>query len=119
MDLVSIVTPSFNQAEYIEAAINSVLSQDYQPLEYIVIDGGSTDGSVEILRRYADRLAYWVSEPDRGQAAAIDKGLRRARGEVLAYLNSDDIYLPGAVRAVATILASQPSIDLVWRLIVR
>ncbi len=99
--LVSIITPSLNQAAFIGAAIESVLAQDYPQIEYLVVDGGSTDDTLEILKRYGDRVR-WISEPDAGQADAIDKGIRLTRGQVLAWLNADDVYLPGAVaRAVA------------------
>lgn len=112
--LVSIITPSFNQAAYLEQAIRSVLAQDYPSIEYLVVDGRSTDGSVEIIRRYAAQLAWWVSEPDRGQADAINKGLGRARGEILAWLNSDDLYLPGAVSSAVAALQADPAVSLVF-----
>lgn len=112
--LVSIITPSFNQSRFLEATIQSVLSQDYPKIEYIVIDGGSTDGSVEILRRYEDRIKYWVSEPDHGQTDAINKGFSLARGEILAWLNSDDTYQPGAVREAVAYLAEHPEIGMVY-----
>jgi glycosyltransferase involved in cell wall biosynthesis len=103
--LVSIVTPSLNQAAYIEAAIESVLGQDYPNIEYLVVDGGSTDGTLDILRRYGERLR-WISEPDAGQADAINKGMRLTHGEILAWLNADDQYAPQAVsRAVAELQA--------------
>jgi glycosyltransferase involved in cell wall biosynthesis len=109
---LTVVTPSFNQARYLESTLRSVLDQGYPNLEYIVIDGGSTDGSAEILRKYAGRLAYWVSERDGGQADAINKGMARATGELRAYLNSDDIYLPGALEHVAKAYAEHPEADL-------
>ncbi|HZW03331.1 MAG TPA: glycosyltransferase family 2 protein [Anaerolineaceae bacterium] len=114
LPLVSIVTPSFNQAAYLEQTLCSVLDQDYPRLEYWVMDGGSTDGSVEIIRRYESRLAGWVSEPDRGQGDAINKGFARAGGEIIAWLNSDDVYLPGAVRRAVAALQSDPTLAMVY-----
>lgn len=109
---LSVITPSLNQGAYLERTLRSVLDQAYPDLEYIVVDGGSTDESVEILERYEDRLAYWVSEPDRGQAHAINKGLMRATGDVVAYINSDDYYLPGAFETALRPFAENP--DVAW-----
>ncbi len=95
------MTPSYNQGPFLEATIESVLSQNYPELEYFVIDGNSTDDSVSIIKRYSDRLSDWVSEPDRGQSHAINKGFARATGEILGWLNSDDRLEPGALMAVA------------------
>lgn len=105
---VSIVTPSFNQGRYIEETIRSVLLQGYPDLEYVVMDGGSTDESLEVIERYAPWLAHWESAPDRGQAHAINKGLDRASGAIHAYLNSDDYYLPGALNSVGASFARSP-----------
>jgi len=107
---VSIVTPSYNQGQFIEETIRSVLLQGYPDLEYIIIDGGSTDGSVDIIRKYEPWLACWVSEPDRGQSHAINKGFGRASGEWLAWLNADDVYLPGALSEVAHTATDRPDI---------
>lgn len=112
--LISIITPSFNQAQFLEETLRSVLEQGYPNLEYIVIDGASTDGSVDIIRKYADRLTYWVSEPDHGQAEAINKGFARAHGEIVAWLNSDDVYRPGALAAAAAALQANPQLGFVF-----
>jgi len=98
---ISVITPSLNQGQFLEQTIRSVLLQGYPDLEYIVIDGASKDESVDIIRRYAKWLAYWVSEPDRGQSHAINKGLSKATGDIVAWLNSDDFYLPGTLRVIA------------------
>ncbi len=105
---ISIITPSFNQAQFIERTIQSVLAQNYPNLEYIVIDGGSTDGTVEILKKYADRI-IWKSEKDRGQSDAINKGLKLATGDIVAYLNSDDTYEPKTLQKVADYFSNPPA----------
>ncbi len=122
--LVSIITPSYNQAAFLEQTIQSVINQDYPNIEYSIVDGGSTDGSLEIIKRHANRLAWWVSEPDSGQAEAINKGLQRAltakpgfgnqHGEILAWLNSDDIYLPGAISQAVEVFEANPELGLVF-----
>lgn len=112
--LVGIVTPSFNQGQFVEETIRSVLLQGYPNLEYIIIDGGSTDESIGIIRKYEPWLAYWVSEKDRGQSHAINKGFERATAEVLAWLNSDDFYWPGAFGIAVQALHDNPSAGLVY-----
>jgi glycosyltransferase involved in cell wall biosynthesis len=106
--LVSIITPSFNQANYLEMTIQSVLDQDYPFIEYLVVDGNSTDGSLEIIKRFQKRIDWWVSEADHGQAEAINKGLSRAKGKIIAWLNSDDYYLPGAVGKAVNAFSQNP-----------
>jgi len=111
---ISVVTPSFNQDKFIEETIRSVLLQGYPELEYIIIDGGSTDRTIDIIKKYEPWLAYWVSEPDRGQSHAINKGWHRAHGEILAWLNSDDTYNPGAVRQAAKALQCDPAVSMIY-----
>jgi glycosyltransferase involved in cell wall biosynthesis len=126
--LVSIITPSFNQARYLEATIRSVLSQDYPRIEYMVMDGGSKDDSVDIIKSYANTLKsdnslsdyqdrkinWWVSEKDKGQTDAINKGFARAKGDILAWINSDDTYEPGAVSAAVKVLQEHPEVGMVY-----
>jgi glycosyltransferase involved in cell wall biosynthesis len=114
LPLVSIVTPSFNQGRFLEDTIRSVLEQDYPRIEYLIFDGGSTDDSVEIIQRYSDHISYWVSEPDKGQTDAINKGFARAKGDILAWLNSDDVYRPSAVTEIVAYLQSHPEIGMVY-----
>jgi glycosyltransferase involved in cell wall biosynthesis len=112
--LISIVTPSYNQAHYIEETIQSVLSQDYPHIEYLIVDGGSTDKTVNIIKKYKDKLAWWVSEKDQGQTDAINKGLAHANGDVLAWINSDDTYEPGALSAAIKYLQENPGVGMVY-----
>ncbi len=113
--LVSVVTPSFNQARFLEDTIQSVLSQDYPRIEHLVIDGGSTDGTRELLQRYADRLAYWISEPDEGQSHAVNKGFAQAQGEIVAWLNSDDVYFSrSTIAEVVEAFRRYPDADIIY-----
>ena len=112
--LVSIVTPSFNQDRYLEETIQSVLSQDYPQIEYIIVDGCSTDETLRIIKKYEHKLAWWTSETDQGQTDAINKGFARARGDILAWINSDDTYEPGAIAAAVNYLQDHPEIGMVY-----
>lgn len=109
--LISIVTPVFNQVDYIEATILSVLNQNYPNLEYIIIDGGSTDGTVDVIKKYSDKLAYWVSEPDDGMYCAIEKGFSKSHGEIMAWLNADDMYHSKSLFSVAEIFSTFSNVN--------
>lgn len=106
---ISIVTPSYNQGRFLEACIRSVLEQNYPHLEYIMIDGGSTDNSLDIIRKYQSNFAYWISETDQGQSDALNKGFQRASGELVAWLNADDFYLPQALKHIAEVYRANPT----------
>jgi glycosyltransferase involved in cell wall biosynthesis len=111
---VSIITPSYNQGTFIEECIRSVLLQGYPDLEYVVVDGGSTDETVEILKKYEPWLAHWVSEPDRGQSDALNKGLDRTTGEILGWINSDDLYCAGAINHVVELLRREADAEVAY-----
>ena len=111
---ISIVTPSYNQGKFIEETIQSVLLQGYPKLEYIIIDGGSTDDTLEVIRKYEPWITYWVSEQDHGQSHAINKGFNKATGEILAWVNSDDTYEPGALAKVGEFFGNFPNVDVLY-----
>lgn len=111
---ITVVTPNFRHARYLEETIRSVVEQGYPNLEYFVVDGGSTDGSVDVIRKWERRIDWWVSERDRGHFDAIDKGLRRATGDVCAWISSTDLYLPGTLRIVGEFFAGHPGVDVVY-----
>jgi glycosyltransferase involved in cell wall biosynthesis len=114
LPLVSVITPSFNQAAFLEQTLRSVLEQDYPNIEYWVVDGGSSDNSVEIIKQYAPRLAGWVSEKDKGQADGVNKGFSKATGEIIGWLNSDDLYYPGAIAAAVEAFRLHPEASFVF-----
>lgn len=111
---VSVITPSYNQGQFLEATIQSVLNQTYDNIEFLVIDGGSGDNSVEIIKKYADRIAYWVSEPDQGQADAVNKGMRRATGDLLCWINSDDLFYPEDIARRVSQFQAHPDCDMIY-----
>lgn len=112
--LVSIITPSYNQARFLPETIQSVLSQDYPDKEYLIVDGGSTDGSLDIIQQHASQLAWWISEPDQGQTDALNKGFAHAKGEIFAWLNSDDTYQPDAISQAVQLLLAHPEVSMVY-----
>ncbi|MBE9241024.1 glycosyltransferase family 2 protein [Synechocystis salina] len=111
---ISVVTPSFNQSKYIEKTIQSVLLQEYQNIEYIIMDGGSSDGSVDIIKKYESRLKYWQSQSDKGQADAISQGFKLATGDIFAWINSDDFYCQNSFQKVAKTFIKYPSLGLIY-----
>lgn len=111
---VSVITPSYNQGVFLEACIRSVIEQNYANIQHIVMDGGSTDGSVDVLKKHSRHLAYWVSEPDQGQAFALNEGLRHATGDIIGWLNSDDLCAPGAIRRVTAFFSKHPDAIMVY-----
>jgi glycosyltransferase involved in cell wall biosynthesis len=112
--LVTVITPSFNQSEYLEETIKSVVNQDYENIEYIIIDGGSNDSSIEIIKKYENRISYWISEKDKGQADGINKGFVKATGEYICWINSDDILYPDFIAKRIKEFEQNPDIDMIY-----
>jgi glycosyltransferase involved in cell wall biosynthesis len=110
---ISVITPSYNQGHFIEETIQSILNQGYSNLEYIIIDGGSTDNTVEIIKKYEKKISYWVSEKDSGQSEAVNKGFRKATGDIICWINSDDILMPGSLNKVASSFTQHPD----WQIV--
>jgi glycosyltransferase involved in cell wall biosynthesis len=111
---ITIITPSFNQGDFIEETICSVINQNYSNLEYIIIDGGSEDNTKDVVKKYSDRIAYWVSEKDKGQSNAINKGFEKASGDIIAWLNSDDLYCENAIKDVVKLFNENPDVDIIY-----
>jgi glycosyltransferase involved in cell wall biosynthesis len=111
---ISIITPSFNQGKFLEETILSIISQKYPSLEFIIIDGGSTDESVEVIKKYGQHITYWISEKDNGQAEAINKGFEKATGEIITWLNSDDLYEKDALLTIGKMFAESPDVDFIF-----
>lgn len=111
MPCISVVTPSFQQAEFIEATLRSVIDQEYEDLEYVVVDGGSTDGSVEIIRRCEGNLAHWISEADNGHAHALNKGFAKTTGDIMCWINSSDMHYPWTLHTVAEVFSALPEVE--------
>lgn len=114
LPIISIITPSYNQAQFLERTILSIVHQDYSNIQYLVVDGGSTDGSVEIIKKYKHQIDWWISEKDQGQADAVNKGINRAHGKYIGWLNSDDLYLPGTIRKAVLALEKNPQAGFVF-----
>lgn len=111
---ISVITPSFNQGQYIEETILSVIGQNYKNLEYIIMDGGSKDATLEVIKKYENKISFWESTKDKGQSDAINKGLKKATGDIVAWLNSDDMYTENALKRVASIFSKNPDVDIVY-----
>src|SRR5450759_2806690 len=110
---ISVITPSYNQGQFLEETILSVINQNYPNLEYFIIDGGSTDNSIEIIKKYEKHLTYWVSEKDNGQAHAINKGFKKATGDIVCWINSDDLLIQGAINTISNYFSRNPDVQFI------